>query len=75
VSECVGIRKISSDFLECSQHPSIEITKGESGRIIARARAAIAALLDGKEVYRHLLFVCSVRRAVQAEKTQTLIRR
>jgi hypothetical protein len=25
-------------------------------------------LLDGKEVYRHLLFVCSVRKAVQTEK-------
>ena len=34
--------------------------------------AALAArLLVGKEVYRHLLFVCSAARAVQAENRTT----
>ena len=47
VNECVPIRKISSDFLECSPTPSIEITERKSGRIIA---AIAARFLGGKEV-------------------------
>ncbi len=46
----------------------IEILSGSWVRIIA---AIAARLLVGKEIYRHLLFVCSAARAVQAENRTT----
>jgi len=52
----------------------VKVSSQLSGRWVCIIAAIAARLLVGKELYRHVLLVCSTTMAVQAEKQEKLQR-